>query len=178
MKLGMTFRFAHAIVTRMNSRPHRNAGWASACCFLILVIGPSAGWAKEPPSAEGYSAQIQIEPLLRSTKTASGAPMTYPSTDKPQVTALRVTIPPGASTGWHEHPFPCYAYILSGVLTVEFPKGEPQVLHPGEALVEVVNTPHNGINRGTEPVELVMFATGEVGKPITIRLPSPLASPQ
>jgi len=31
----------------------------------------------------------------------------------------------------------------------------------------------NGINRGTEPVELIMFVTGEVGKPFTVCVPAP-----
>jgi len=94
---------------------------------LFTLLVPVSGVAKEPTSSDGYSTEIQIEPLLRTSKTSSGAPITYPSTTNPQVTALRVTIPPGASTGWHEHPSPCYAYILSGVLTLELRDRMPLV---------------------------------------------------
>lgn len=128
------------------------------------------GEAREPE--EGYSRQIEVAPLLRTTMTSSGQPIAYPKTDSPELTAVKVTIPPGAQTGWHEHPYPCYAYILSGTLTVETKDGKPRELLPGEALVEVVNTAHNGINKGTEPVVLVMFVTGEKDKPFTVRLPN------
>jgi len=97
------------------------------CLALFTLLVPVSGVAKEPTSSDGYSTEIQIEPLLRTSKTSSGAPITYPSTTNPQVTALRVTIPPGASTGWHEHPSPCYAYILSGVLTLELRDRMPLV---------------------------------------------------
>lgn len=145
--------------------------------LLALVPGVPKLVAKEGVPEEsvagGYSNQIVIEPLLRTSMTSSGQPIAYPQTSAPLVTAVKVTIPPGASTGWHEHPFPCYAYMLSGTLNVELEGKPAHVLLPGEAMVEVVNTPHNGINKGTEPVVLVMFATGEVGKPISIRLPQP-----
>jgi hypothetical protein len=36
-----------------------------------------------------------------------------------------------------------------------------------------VNTTHNGMNKGTEPVRLVMFVTGEADKPFTVRVPGP-----
>lgn len=142
---------------------------------LALVAGIRAD---EPGIPEGYSQQIGVTPLLRTTMTASGQPIQYPETGSPQVTAVKVRIPPGAETGWHEHPYPCYAYILSGTLTVEIRGGKTRELLPGEALVEVVNTPHNGINKSDKPVELVMFVTGEVGKPFTVRIPQPDHSPE
>lgn len=144
---------------------------------ILLLL--ATGWfasdlsAKEPISDEGYTKQIVVTPLLRTTKTASGQPIAYPVTASPQVTVVMVDIPPGAETGWHQHPFPCYAYILSGKLTVEVKGEEPRELHEGEALVEVVNTTHNGTNKGSEPVRLVMFVTGEEDKPFTVRVPDP-----
>ncbi|MFA7233029.1 MAG: cupin domain-containing protein [Terrimicrobiaceae bacterium] len=129
--------------------------------------------AKEPVSGEGYARQIEVTPLLRTATTSSGQPIAYPATESPQVTAVLVEIPPGAETGWHEHPYPCYAYVLSGALTVEVKGQKRRELLPGEALVEVVGTPHNGMNKGAEPVRLVMFVTGEAGKPFTVRVPEP-----
>ena len=144
--------------------------------FLLLAaagMGMPDLNAREPVSGEGYTKQISVTPLLRTTKTACGQAIAYPKTDSPQVTAVMVDIPPGAETGWHQHPFPCYAYILSGKLTVEVKGEKPRELHAGEALVEVVNTTHNGMNKGTEPVRLVMFVTGEADKPFTVRVPGP-----
>ena len=129
--------------------------------------------AKEPVSGDGYTQQIVVTPILCTTRTASGQPIAYPKTGSPQVTAVLVEIPPGAETGWHVHPYPCYAYILSGKLTVKIQGKKPRELRAGDALVEVVNTPHNGMNKGREPVRLVMFVTAEAGKPFTVRIPAP-----
>ncbi|MEI8311446.1 MAG: cupin domain-containing protein [Verrucomicrobiota bacterium] len=155
--------------------PKKCGAFARGIFLLLAATGLLAADldAREPVSGEGYTKQIVVTPLLRTTKTACGQPIAYPKTDSPQVTAVMVDIPPGAETGWHQHPFPCYAYILSGKLTVEVKGEKPRELHAGEALVEVVNTTHNGMNKGTEPVRLVMFATGEEDKPFTVRVPDP-----
>jgi len=142
--------------------------------FLVLaaagLLAAELG-AKEPVSGDGYTKQIVVKPISCTTKTASGQPIAYPKTSSPQVTAILVEIPPGAETGWHIHPFPCYAYILSGKLTVKIRGKKPRELRAGDALVETVNTPHNGTNKGSEPVRLVLFVTGEKGRPFTIRVP-------
>ena len=143
---------------------------------LFLLLAAAALFAadlcaKEPVSGDGYKKQIVVTPVLRATTTASGQPIAYPKTDSPQVTAVLVEIPPGAETGWHVHPYPCYAYILSGKLTVKIRGKKSRELRAGDALVETVNTPHNGTNKGTEPVRLVLLVTGEKGKPFTIRVP-------
>lgn len=138
---------------------------ATAALFAAGLI------AKEPVTDDGYTKQIAVTQLLRTTKTASGEPVAYPMTGSPEVTAVMVEIPPGAETGWHQHPYLCYAYILSGKLTVEVKGQKPRELVAGEALVEVVNATHNGTNKGSEPVRLVMFVTGETEKPFTVRVP-------
>jgi len=144
--------------------------------FLFLaaagVLAADLG-AKEPIPGDGYTKQIVVTPILRATTTASGQRIAYPKTNSPQVTAVLVEIPPGAETGWHMHPFPCYAYILSGKLTVKVKGKKPRELRAGDALVEVVNTPHNGMNKGSKPVRLILFVTGEAGKPFTVRVPAP-----
>ena len=147
-----------------------------ALCFLPLSLSflLAAGLLLhgEPP-AEGYRREIRITPLLRTSTTAFGQPISYPQIAQPEVTSVLVEIPPGAETGWHRHPVPCYAYILSGSLSVEIEDGTTHVLSAGQALAETVNTLHNGKNLGTEPVKLVMFATGEKGSPFTVRAEKP-----
>jgi len=122
----------------------------------------------EPPLSE-YNRAVHAVPLLSTTTTASGQLIEYPKTDKPLVTMLMVEIPPGAETGWHKHPVPCYAYILSGSVTVELENGINYTLHAGQAFAETVNMMHNGKNTGTDPVKILMTATGEQKVPIVIR---------
>lgn len=132
---------------------------------LILMAGRLD--AQEPSG--GYSQEIKIQPLMRTTIDAAGQPIAYPQTDQPQLTGVMVEIPPGAQTGWHKHPYPCVAYILSGSLTVEMEGGQVHQITAGQALAESVNVMHNGKNTGTEPVKLVMFVMGEKEKPFTIK---------
>lgn len=137
--------------------------------FLALAIAPV--FAGDPSASEGYRKEIEIVPLLRTTMDAAGQPLVYPKTEQPQVTAVMVEIPPGAQTGWHKHPYPCFAYILSGSLTVEMEGGKVHELTAGQAMAESVNVMHNGKNTGVEPVKLVMFVMGEREKPFTERAP-------
>lgn len=139
--------------------------------FLFLALLFCAAWMawSEP---EGYASKVRVTPLLKTSVTSSGDPVAYLRTDQPEVTAVEVEIPPGAETGWHRHPVPCYAYILAGSLEVELETGRTNSLKAGQALVETVGVAHNGRNRGTEPVRLVMFITGEKGKPFTVPAPS------
>lgn len=126
-----------------------------------------------PDGSEGYQSVIKVTPLVKTTTTSANQPIAYPVTDHPEVTAVRVVIPPGAQTGWHKHPFPCYGYILSGELDVELEGGKVNHCKAGEALVEAVNVLHNGTNKGTEPVTLVMFVMGEKGQAFTVPAASP-----
>ncbi len=133
--------------------------------FLLLLALPATLLA-EPPV---YLPQVRVQPILRTTTTAAGQPIEYPRTDHPEVSALLVTLPPGAETGWHRHPYPCYAYLLSGELTVELETGASHHYKTGDAIAETVNLLHNGKNTGSDPVKLILFVTGEKNQPFTIR---------
>ena len=144
----------------------------SVVLALTLFAVASARLSAET-AAEGYKPAIQVTPLLRSSVTSADQPVVYPKTDKPEVTAVRVVIPPGAETGWPRHPFPCYGYILRGALVVEMEGRAPHRLRAGEALIESVDVLHNGRNEGAEPVELVMFVTGEKNRPFAVKAAAP-----
>jgi quercetin dioxygenase-like cupin family protein len=133
--------------------------------LTILVTLPVYAQSNE---AEGYQKQVQVTPLLKATVTSAGQPIAYPQIIDPEVTVLLVEIPPGTETGWHKHPFPCYAYILSGELSVDFEGGQTNHFTAGQAFAEGVNLRHNGKNIGMEPVRLVLFVTGEKDKPFTV----------
>ncbi|HEY5707273.1 MAG TPA: cupin domain-containing protein [Terrimicrobiaceae bacterium] len=134
--------------------------------LMILATAFVRGQSNGP---EGYKEQVQVTPLLRATTTSAGQPIVYPKTADPEVSAVLVEIPAGAETGWHTHPFPCYAYVLSGEIFVDVQGGETNHFAAGQAFAESVNTFHNGRNPGPQPVRLVMFVTGEKGEPFTVR---------
>lgn len=144
--------------------------------WLVFVAAAATAWTADNARAQaeaGYSNTIKATPILRTSTTADGRPIAYPNVDQPEVTAVFVEIPAGAETGWHKHPFPAYAYVLSGELRVELEGGKVNTLKAGEALAETVNVLHNGKNTGTEPAKLVMFVTGEKGEPFTVKAAKP-----
>jgi quercetin dioxygenase-like cupin family protein len=139
-----------------------------AIAFLIctgfhhLSAGAAGAFAEYKPG-------IQVTQLLKSATTTLGQQIDFSQIKQAEVNALKVVIPPGQETGWHKHPHAGYAYLLQGRLTLEIEGKQPLTVEPGTALVEVFNTYHNGKNLGSEPVSILVFFTGEVGEPYTIR---------
>jgi quercetin dioxygenase-like cupin family protein/membrane-bound inhibitor of C-type lysozyme len=123
---------------------------------------------KTAPTA-GYNSGVASSVLVKSTLTASGRPIVYPSHGKAEVTALRIDMAPGAETGWHKHATPVYAYVLSGAIEVEFEGGGMAKYQAGDAFIEVVDLFHNGTNRSSVPVSMIVFYTGVQGTPLVSR---------
>lgn len=121
--------------------------------------------------AGGYAGGVVTRELLRTGVTADGTVIAYPVTDRPEVTAMLVELSPGSETGWHKHPVPVYAYLLSGTLEVELAGGKTLQYRAGDAIIEVVGTLHNGRAAGIEPVRLIVFYTGVQGAPTVVRVP-------
>lgn len=118
-----------------------------------------------------YNAGVTSKILSKTGVTSSGQKVAYPVTDKPEVTALLVDLAPGAETGWHKHPVPVYAFVLSGNLIIEMEGGSTLLFKAGDAIIEMVETFHNGKNIGIEPVRLAVFYTGVQGLPNVVRMP-------
>jgi quercetin dioxygenase-like cupin family protein len=127
--------------------------------FSLWLI-PALLAAREP--------QIEVQQILQTTQSWDGVNyISYPS-GQPQVTVLRIKIPPNTGLHWHHHPVISVGYVLSGDLTLEKrATGERTTVHAGQTLAETVQTTHRGFTTN-EPVELVVFYAGQVGLPITI----------
>jgi quercetin dioxygenase-like cupin family protein len=132
--------------------------------FLLLAHA-----ACSRPHAE-YAAGVTVKPWLRTTVTAGGAPIAYP-TGAGEVTLAEVILAPGAETGWHHHPIPVYAFVLEGTLEVVQEGGRAATFTAGQALAEVVGLRHNGTNRGSTRVRLLVAYCGVAGTPATVKAP-------
>lgn len=135
---------------------------ACLCLISALLIGSSTFGAD-------YSSGVTANVLKKTSVTSNGQKITYPQTEKAEVTAVTVDLAPGSETGWHQHPVPVYAYVVSGDLLVELEDGQHFTYGKGDAIIEVVNTLHNGKNNGVEPVKLAVFYVGAEGMPIGIK---------
>jgi quercetin dioxygenase-like cupin family protein len=132
--------------------------------LCIAAVLPFAVRAIEP------SATVKVTPLLKTTQTWNGAPIKYPE-GQAEISALMIEIAPGGETNWHEHPVPSFGMLLEGTLEISLPDGRKKLMKAGEALAEVIATPHNGRNVGTTPVKLVVFYAGAVDKQLTVPRP-------
>lgn len=135
-------------------------------CMLYLLAGFQVVSGQQ--GAEVYDRAVQIMPLLQADRTNTGQPIVYPDTDRPEVSIIRVVIPPGVETGWHSHPVNGFAVILQGELNIKQRGGESMTYRAGDAFAEMVDQIHRGKNTGDEPVELIMFIIGEKGQPFSM----------
>jgi quercetin dioxygenase-like cupin family protein len=139
--------------------------------LLQFVVLSSLVW-HIAVSSEAYAqdSQIRVEQLLQTTHSWDGTEYTHYLTGQPQITVLRISIPPNTALDWHEHPMMNAGYVLSGQITLEI-KGSARrkTLRAGEALAECVNTVHRGYTTH-QPVELVVFYAGTVGLPLSIKV--------
>ena len=110
---------------------------------------------------------VQIETLLQSDSSWDGTPYTAYPQGAPQLTVLKMTIPPHSSLPWHTHPMPNAAYVVSGELTVEKKEnGQKKILTPGQVLPEMVDALHRGTT-GDQPVVLIVFYAGTKDMPLS-----------
>ena len=128
--------------------------------ILIPALVPSLVRAREP--------QVEVQQVLQTTQAWDGATYQGYPKGQPQVTVLRIKIPPHTALHWHYHPVISAAYILSGQLTIQ-KQGttERTTVRAGQALCETVSTIHRGFTTD-QPAELIVFYAGQAGLPITV----------
>ncbi|CAB3775143.1 cupin domain-containing protein [Paraburkholderia humisilvae] len=124
------------------------------------------------PALAEQPASVNVQTLLKTDASWDGARYkSYPS-GRPQISVLRIEIPPHTSLPWHTHPMPNAAYVLGGELTVEKPDGGKQRITVGQVLPETVGTVHRGVT-GDNPVTLIVFYAGSDGLPLSERTDAP-----
>ena len=126
---------------------------------VVAVLAGSAVWASTSQATPGSGVTVQLLaagnlPQQVQVKVKAGSEQKI---DVFQIQTYKVTIPPGAYTGWHQHGGPHMIVVASGVLTyykgddptctgVQYPAGS-SILDPGftthfvrnEGTVDVVN---------------------------------------
>jgi len=114
------------------------------------------------------AADAVSETLLKTTKSWDGTPYkAYPS-GQPEVTVLRIYIPPHSTLAWHYHPVINAAYVLSGELTVQRrDNGQQQAIRAGQVLPEMVDNAHRGYT-SDQSATLIVFYAGASGTSITV----------
>lgn len=129
--------------------------------LAFLILSGSLG------AREG--AKVTTETLLKSTRSWDGETLPPYPDGQPEITLLKIVIPPGVRLPMHKHPYINAGILLKGELTVTTEDGQVVTLKGGDALVEVVGKLHFGANTGNEAAEILVFYAGIRGEPITIK---------
>ncbi len=129
--------------------------------ILLFAVSGNA-WARDAPA-------VSVEELAKTTTSWDGSVLPAYPPGQPQVTILKYTVGPFESLPWHEHPVINAGVLISGKLTVVTEQGEKLYLTPGDAIVEVLNKWHHGVNEGPEPAEIIVFYAGVENTPLVIK---------
>lgn len=136
-------------------------GWV---CAAVTAIAAAPAAPATPPG-------VQVETL--STNTVGG--MDYIVT--------RITVEPGAGTGWHYHPGDVFGYISEGTMTHWNIGGDgcvvDAVYDAGAPVKEGVGPGfvHNGRNQGSTPLVMEVVYINPVGTPLSVEVPTPAGCP-
>lgn len=124
-------------------------------------------------SADRGVALEEVNLLLDTSTTILGQPFSYPTQKPAKVTAAVVTMPPGETTGWHEHPVPLFAYILEGEVTVDYGPHGKRVYRKGDSVIEAIDAAHDGHNTGQGVVRILAVFMGAEGVANTAKVAPP-----
>jgi len=131
----------------------------AACLTLFLA---SNSWALDNNT-------VSVDVLARTIHSWNGDTLSHYPEGQPEVTILRISIPPKTKLPLHQHPVINAGVLLKGELTVVTKDSKTLHLKAGDSIVEVVNTWHFGENSGNEAAEIIVFYAGVKDKPITIK---------
>jgi quercetin dioxygenase-like cupin family protein len=137
-----------------------------------LLLGMFFGLHAPGPVYAVDAAGVQVETLVRSGASWDGQTLPAYPEDRPEITILRIRIPPGTQLPLHKHPVINAGVLLGGTLTVVAKNGQTLRLNAGDALVELVDSWHYGRNDGDVPAEIVVFYAGVKNAPITLPHPA------
>lgn len=140
--------------------------------IATLLIATISGCASQSTTSPEVTSQALLSKV---DTTILGDKFSYPVTESPEITSSVITIPPGMETGWHEHEAPLYAYILEGTLEVTYKQldgtEKTNTYNTGEAIMEALQTPHNGKNSTKSDVKILVVNIGSPELENTIKLP-------
>lgn len=121
---------------------------ATSALILLVIVQPAALHAGQGPG-------VTITPIISAKTTTSREPIDVPA--HPEVIVSRYEIAPNAALPMHQHPYPRYAYVLSGTLEIAVLGGKISTYKAGDFIVEAIGQWHAAVNVGNTPVRLLVI---------------------
>lgn len=132
--------------------------------IAVVLFSASPLHADDQSAKPAAASSVVVRPVSSSDVTSSGQPIVMPRGHL-QVTSSTYDIAPGAMLPIHKHPFPRYGYVLAGTLEVtNDDTGRTETFKPGDFIVEAVDQWHHAVNKGAEPVKLLVIDMTKKGK--------------
>jgi len=136
---------------------------------LIALAGSALAATVLAGPAAAAPAGVEVETL--STNTVDGV----------QYIVTRITVAPGAGTGWHYHPGDVFGYISEGAMTHYQTGGAGggctvDAVYAADTPVKEGSGPsfvHNGRNEGTDLLVMEVVYINPVGTPLSVEVPAP-----
>jgi len=125
-------------------------------CLTLLLSGNA--WTQD-------ASDVEVKVLAKTSESWDGMALPDYPKGHPEISILRIKIPPGVQLPLHKHPVINAGVLLSGELTVVTENGKTLHLKAGDSIVEVVNKGHYGKNDGNEPAVIIVFYAGESARP-------------
>ena len=85
---------------------------------LVGLVSTLSLWLI-PALLEAREPQTEVQQILQTTHSWEGTNYQSYPTGQPQLTVLRIKVPPNTALHWHHHPVISVGYVLSGNLTLE-----------------------------------------------------------
>ena len=132
------------------------------CAACLTLFFACNSWALD-------ASKVSVDVLAKTVHSWDGNTLSNYPEGQPEVTILKISIPPKTKLPLHQHPVINAGVLLKGELTVETNDNKILHLKAGDPIVEVMNTWHFGENTGNEVAEIIVFYAGIKDKPITIK---------
>lgn len=123
------------------------------------------GTRASAPAAE--TGHVTARAVVKSAAAWNGSPLGNYLSGDVELTVLRVSVPPEASSDWHTNPTPVAVYVLSGEMWIE-EQGNPErrLIREGEGFAEIRTNVNRHGTGGPNGAELVVFFAGVTGSSI------------
>jgi quercetin dioxygenase-like cupin family protein len=138
------------------------------CSICFISVFANYALAAETDIVAITQETVNVETLAKTSTSWNGQLLPYYLQGRPEITILRITIPPGTQLPLHKHPVINAGVLLEGELTVITEDNDILHLEAGEAIIEVVNKWHYGINEGETPAKIIAFYAGVEDIPVTV----------
>jgi len=135
------------------------------------ALAASAWLLAAEPLLANESQRVDVAVLVQSSTSWNGKPFDFYPQGQPELTVVRMTIPPNTTLPWHRHSMLSTAYVVSGHVIVEDrATGQKRVVRTGEAVIEQVGAEHRGFT-GDEACVVIVTYAGTPGMPRSIVSP-------